>query len=46
MTCTGQISYVYNGENDAQNLADDSYTIAESRWRLDNVRVSVSTPHS
>ncbi len=27
VTCKGQISYVYNGENDAQNLADDNYTV-------------------
>ncbi len=25
VTCKGQITYVYNGENDAQNLADDNY---------------------
>ncbi len=27
VTCKGQITYVYNGENDAQNLADDNYTV-------------------
>lgn len=27
VTCKGQITYVYNGENDAQNLGDDSYSV-------------------